>query len=58
MNYFEEALPRYGEYTETFSKKKVRCIIHQFVALDGKCYAVIERAGNLFEIPIRDLRII
>lgn len=58
MNYFEKALPRYGEYNETFSSKKVRCIIHQFVALNGKTYAVIEKDGNLFEIPIRHLRII
>lgn len=58
MNYFETALPRYGEYTETFSNKKVRCIIHQFVGLDGKTYAIIEKDGNLFEIPIKLLRII
>jgi cation transport ATPase len=58
MNYFEKALPRYGEYTENFSNKKARGIIHQFVALDGKTYAVIEKDGNLFEIPIRHLRII
>ena len=58
MNYFAIALPRYGEYTEAFSNKKVKGIIHQFVALDGKTYAVIERDGNLFEIPIRHLRII
>lgn len=58
MNYLETALPRDGEYTEIFTNKKVRCIIHQFVALDGKTYAVIEKDGNLFDIPISHLRII